>query len=94
VSDTDSRWVSLRGARWSLAAGVVAVASGFYMLTTTASTSEPILAVLARGLGGLGIAAGVWMLVATARRSDLLDLLERIAYVLEEDEAPDDPPEG
>lgn len=87
--------MSLRGARWSIAAGVVAVVSGFYMLTTTVDAADPILAVLVRGLGGLGVAAGVWMCVQTARRSDVIDLLERITYVLEdEDDELAAPPES
>jgi hypothetical protein len=74
-----------RGLRWSMLAAIISIVAGIYMVTSQAQASDSIFNVFLRGIGAYLVARGIWMAVATARRADTLELLERIAYALESD---------
>jgi len=72
-----------RGLRWSMLAAIISVIAGVYMATHQTQAADSVFNVFLRGIGAYLVARGIWMAVATARRADMLELLERIADSLD-----------
>lgn len=83
-------WPSDKGLRWSILAAIISIVAGAYMLTSQAQASDSIFNVFLRGIGAYLIARGIWMAVAAARRADMLELLQRILYALEDEPSEDE----
>jgi hypothetical protein len=79
------RPASRKGTFVSGLATVISIGAGIYMLTTHAQASNSIFNPFLHGIGAYFVARGLWMGVAWGRRSDALELLERVVAVLEGD---------
>lgn len=64
-----------------IAAAVIAILSGAYLLTEQAAVSNSIFNPLLHGIGGYVLARGIWMLRQAGRNEDIVDRLDKLIHL-------------
>lgn len=61
-----------------VAAGIISLGAGAYLIGTNAASANSIFNPLLHGIGAYILARGLWMLTHAGKQEDLIDRLDRL----------------